>query len=59
MVELPGPGTTRERRAGGKIRDLAHEGPPLGLGTDGTRNLMTLLGELQMAEATLCGEDQR
>jgi hypothetical protein len=47
-VELPGRKATRERCTGSEARcELAHDYSPL-LGTDGTRNLMTLLGEAQV-----------
>ena len=49
LVSLPVNAATRERCAGGKTCcNLAHDWSPLGLGTDGSDNLMTLLGETQV-----------
>jgi hypothetical protein len=54
MLELPVGDATRERYAGCKTSsDLAHEVFSPRLGTDGMKNLMTLLGELQVPVETL------
>ena len=58
-VSLPVNSAARECRAGSETCcNLAHHWSPLGLGTDGSNNLMTLLGETQVGQAKDATDDR-
>ena len=56
LVSLPINPAARECRAGSETRcKLTHHWSLLGLGTDGSHNLMTLLGETQVGQGATRG----